>query len=243
MSLKQIALKYLPGPALKFVRARHYQNQLKHYNIKDEPDLLGCKTILCPGDTALDIGANIGLYTRFCSEFVGPSGRVYSLEPIPETFSYLTRNVHYLGLSNVECYNFAASDQSNDHARMSLPSYTTGGTNLYRAELSDTGNIPVKTVRLDELFSAISPKFIKCDVEGCEVQCINGALQLITRCRPIWMIEVGNPQVFEIFASFDYDTLVWDQNCFRCVTPADKYTNYFFFPKERAFIFDVFSEI
>ena len=243
MSLKQIALKYLPGPALRFVRARHYQNLLKYYNIKDEPDLLACKAFICPGDTVLDIGANIGVYTRFCSEFVGPSGHVFALEPIPETFSYLTRNVRYLGLSNVVCHNFAASDQDSNHARMNLPSYATGGTNLYQAELSDTGNIPVRTVRLDELFSTLCPKFIKCDVEGHEVYCIRGALQLIARCRPIWMVEVHTPHVFEIFASLDYDTLVWDRNSFRYATPNDKPHNHFFFPKEKAFVSGASSEI
>lgn len=234
MSLKRIAFKYFPDPALRFVRAHHYQNQLKHYDINDEPDVLGCKALLCPGDIVLDIGANIGVYTRFCSEFVGPSGRVFALEPTPETFSYLTRNVRYLGLSNVVCYNLAASDQDNDHARMSLPSYTTGGTNLYEAALSDTGDIPVKTVRLDELFRDLCPKFIKCDVEGHEVHCIHGALELIARCRPIWMIEVLNPQVFEIFSSLDYEVFIWDQNGFRHSTPTDKRPNYFFSPKEIA---------
>lgn len=157
MSLKQIALKYLPDSVLKSVRTHHYQNQLKHYPLNEEPDLLGCKALLRPGDTVLDVGANIGVYTRFCSEFVGPTGQVHSLEPIPETFSYLTSNVRALGLANVTCHNLAASDKDQDQAAMSVPQYSTGGANIYEATLSDNGDIPVKTTRLDTLFPNLSP--------------------------------------------------------------------------------------
>lgn len=232
MSIKQLALKYLPAPILRAVRSRHYQNQIRHYSLAAEPDLLGCKALLQPGDTVLDIGANIGVYTRFCSEFVGRTGHVHSLEPIPETFSYLENNVRSLGLSNVTCYNFAASDKDQAHAAMSMPEYAAGGANIYEAQLSDTGDIPVKTARLDSLFPGISPKLIKCDVEGHEIACIKGALELIARARPRWVVEVSKPQTFELFASLNYEPFVWTENSFRPATPADKAINYFFFPRE-----------
>jgi FkbM family methyltransferase len=232
MSLKQIALKYLPDTVLKSVRTRHYQNQLKHYPLSEEPDLLGCKALLRPGDTVLDVGANIGVYTRFCSEFVGPTGQVHSLEPIPETFSYLTSNVRALGLANVTCHNLAASDKDQDQAAMSVPQYSTGGANIYEATLSDNGDIPVKTTRLDTLFPNLSPRLIKCDVEGHEVACINGALELIARCRPRWVVEVSNPRTFEVFASLNYDPFIYDQGSFRPATPTDKVPNFFFLPRE-----------
>ncbi|WP_263366380.1 FkbM family methyltransferase [Edaphobacter bradus] len=232
MSLKQIALKYIPNPVLQPVRARHYQNQLKHYDLNAEPDLLGCKALLRPGDIVIDIGANIGVYTRFCSEFVGASGRVFSLEPIPETFSYLTNNVRSLGLTNVSCYNLAASDHDQDRATMSIPQYSTGGANIYEATLSQTGDIPVKVTRLDTLFPDLSPNLIKCDVEGHEVACINGALQIIARARPRWIVEVSGPRTFELFASLGYDAFVYDKGSFRPAIPTDKTPNYFFFPRE-----------
>jgi FkbM family methyltransferase len=232
MSLKQIALKYLPDSVLKSVRTRHYQNQLKHYPLSEEPDLLGCKALLRPGDTVLDIGANIGVYTRFCSEFVGPTGHVHSMEPIPETFSYLSRNVEALGLRNVTLHNLAASDTVSDHAAMNMPQYASGGANIYEATLSDSGDIPVKTTRLDTLFPNLSLRLIKCDVEGHEVACINGALELIARCRPSWVVEVSNPKTFEVFASLNYDPFVYEQGSFRPATPSDKVPNFFFFPRE-----------
>ena len=101
MTMKHLALQYLPDRLLKVARAFHYRNSLKQYDIDAEPDLHACRSILKTGDTVLDVGANIGVYTKFCSEFVGPSGRVISLEPVPETYSYLVGNVRALKLENV----------------------------------------------------------------------------------------------------------------------------------------------
>ena len=231
MSLRQLALNYLPESTLRFVRSVHYQYQLKHYPTAREPDLQGCKALLHPGDTVLDIGANIGVYTRFCSEFVGPTGQVHSLEPIPETFSYLARNVRAIGLKNVSCYNLAASDRDQEHATMSMPDYTTGGANIYEARLADDGDIPVKTARLDTLFPHLSPQLIKCDVEGHELACINGARDLIARSHPRWVVEVSKPETFALLASLDYDPYIWTGSTFRRSTPADRVPNYFFFAR------------
>lgn len=231
MSLKNVALKYLPDSVLRVVRSRHYSNQLRQYPMDAEPDLFGCQALLQPGDTVLDVGANIGVYTRFCSEFVGPAGAVHSFEPIPETYKYLSRNVAALGLQNVTCYNVAASDKDQAHAAMSMPEYDSGGANIYEARLSEQGNIPVKTARLDTLFPKLSPKLIKCDVEGHDLACIEGAVELIKRAQPIWIVEVSGPETFQLLESLGYETFVWSNGKFRPVTPSDKVPNYFFFPR------------
>jgi FkbM family methyltransferase len=227
---KELALEYLPDSLLKIARSRHYLSSLKNYDVKTEPDLRACQSIVKPGDTILDVGANIGVYTRFCSEFVGPTGNVVSLEPIPETFSYLTNNVRSLKLNNVECLNVAASDHDGDADRMSIPKYSKGGANLYEAKLSPEGDIAVKTAKLDTLFSNLNPTFIKCDVEGHEVACIHGALLLIQRCRPKWMVEVSNPETFELFRSLNYEAFYYDGSDFRAFDPGRESANYFFLP-------------
>jgi len=235
MSLKQLALKYLPAPILRSIRARRYQSSLRHYSIAAEPDLLGCKALLNPGDIVLDIGANIGVYTRFCSEFVGPAGHVHSLEPVPETYSYLVRNVRSLGLTNVTHYNLAASDQDRSKATMSMPDYATGGPNIYEARISDHGDIPVTTCRIDTLFPKLSPQLIKCDVEGHELAAINGARELIVRSRPRWLIEVSNSETFDLMSSLGYQPFVWLQGSFIPKSPSIKVANYFFFPHENPY--------
>ena len=46
-----------------------------------------------PGDTVLDVGANIGIFSLWASERVGPSGRVVAVEPLPPIFDALVHNV------------------------------------------------------------------------------------------------------------------------------------------------------
>jgi FkbM family methyltransferase len=62
---------------------------------------------LKPGDTVVDIGANIGAFSILAASLVGPSGRVIAFEPMPETFERLKENIALNGLDNVECCNAA----------------------------------------------------------------------------------------------------------------------------------------
>jgi methyltransferase len=51
------------------------------------------RELVRPGDTALDIGANLGYYTRTLCRLTGPAGRVYAVEPVEPIRRVLARNV------------------------------------------------------------------------------------------------------------------------------------------------------
>ena len=53
--------------------------------------------MLAPGDTFLDVGANIGWFTILAAEKVTDTGRVYAFEPRRDTFQLLTRSIHENG--------------------------------------------------------------------------------------------------------------------------------------------------
>ncbi len=230
LALKQFAFRYLPQPVLRYARSIHYRRSLRDYDISKEPDLLGCKQLIQAGDTVLDIGGNIGVYSRFCSQFAGPAGRVIALEPVPQTFSYLQGNVRALGLRNVTCINVAASDTDSDDRTMFVPEYPTGGENLYEASLCSNGNVRVKTVRLDTLFPELSPAFIKIDVEGHELSCLQGGLELLRRAHPAVMIEVMHEETFVLMQSLGYRTCSFLDGEFRPRRAGEARTNWFFLP-------------
>jgi FkbM family methyltransferase len=96
----------------------------------NERDAVIAKSLISPGDSVLDIGANIGQYSRFLSHCVGPTGRVYAFEPIPETFDFLSNNIRRRGLSNVEPLNFALSDTEKTRT-MVIPTYRWGSECWY----------------------------------------------------------------------------------------------------------------
>lgn len=131
---------------------------------------------IAAGDTVFDLGANLGIYSKALSAMVGPAGQVHAVEMMPETYSYLRRNVTPLG--NALCYNVAVSDSTGvQHARLPGRRWGGGG-HIYRAHLAPAG-ITVRACRLDDLFPDLSPTFIKCDVEGAEAAVINGARAVI----------------------------------------------------------------
>ena len=69
------------------------------------------------GDTAIDIGANLGYYARPLSEIVGTAGRVHAVEPVPVVCRVLRRNLR--GCRNVEIFDCALGAE-NKEITMSL---------------------------------------------------------------------------------------------------------------------------
>ena len=62
---------------------------------------------LRPGDTVLDVGANIGSFTVVAARLVGPEGSVFAFEPDPKAFDRLRENVEVNKLTNVRCLPYA----------------------------------------------------------------------------------------------------------------------------------------
>jgi len=56
---------------------------------------------LHPGDSAFDIGANLGIYSIFLANKVGPNGRIIAIEPESTNFSRLKNNIDLNKLSNI----------------------------------------------------------------------------------------------------------------------------------------------
>jgi FkbM family methyltransferase len=68
-------------------------------------------TILRPGMTFVDVGANDGLYALFAAQRVGPQGKVLAIEPSQREFMRLDRNLRLNRLTNVRAFRLAASSQ------------------------------------------------------------------------------------------------------------------------------------
>ncbi len=244
--LRRILLRVAPTGMLHWVKRIHYLRAVRDMRLADEPDLEVVRHLVRPGDRVLDVGANVGDYTRFLSEWVGPMGRVHSIEPMPETFAYLQNTVTQLGLTNVECCHWAASDREGV-AQMQVPSWPSGGDNLYQAQIVEASDEPgghsVSTRCLDTALGALGPfSFVKCDVEGHELACVRGALQLTKESRPAWLVEVSHDPdtagsdgeaLFEWFDKLGYAAYWFDKTSLRPRRRGDSSVNYFFLQDEQ----------
>jgi FkbM family methyltransferase len=134
---------------------------------------------LCTNRTlALDIGANVGLWSR---DFVNSFARVIAFEPVALFRECLEHNVQG---TNFEVQPIALGDQDTV-GTMIITEDNSGHSHLDPATMG-TGNVQV--VRLDTLnFHDVS--YIKIDCEGYEYRILQGAEQTIRRCKPVIVIE------------------------------------------------------
>jgi FkbM family methyltransferase len=240
--IKILLFKFIPGKLLFHIKKWHYLRKLKNTKIKDEEDLGMLKNFLNEGDHVLDIGAHIGVYTRFLSRFVGPNGKVYSFEPIPETYQFLENNIQKLNLHNVISLNTAISDYSGK-VMMAVPKYDKAGDNYYEAKIvssaaKDLKSFEVDSNTLDQLFLKYNfqPTFIKCDVEGFEWNVFKCAENLLKKTRPVLLIEINQDlttpddktkELLEFLKNKGYSIYIKQDNKLR-LWKDEKKVNYYF---------------
>lgn len=147
-------------------------------------------SLLQKGDVFVDIGAYMGTYTLLGSQYVGKLGKVISIEPHPETFQILMKNVS--GLENVQCYQVALSD-SEGKATFFLNSHAASSSLIGGkfGQNDDAVCVDVKT--LDSLLlghSHVHVSMLKLDVEEAEFMVLKGAKYTLINSEPNLVIEV-----------------------------------------------------
>lgn len=145
------------------------------------------------GDTVIDVGANVGIYTMLAAELVGSSGHVHAFEPDPQSMYYLLTTIGRNGLTGrVTLWNLAASDHSAN-ARLYLDLKTARTTSLranaYAPDPQQRQPLVVGTAALDDLITQ-TPQFVKIDVEGAELTVLAGATRLLRDHHPVLLVEV-----------------------------------------------------
>lgn len=172
-----------------------------------EPEYRILDSLVKDGDWVLDVGANVGHYTKRLSELVGPSGRVLAFEPIPSTFSILAGNAQRFRHRNVTLFNLAISDRA-DLVGMSVPVSLDGAANYYRAHITEDSSAgpTVLACVLDEMRIVKRVALIKVDAEGHERSVLGGMLRLIARDKPTLIVETDKPDVIALIKSMGYTT-------------------------------------
>ncbi len=157
------------------------------------------RRVIRPGMVVLDVGANVGYYTRLFANSVGPDGLVIAVEPHPETFLLLERNLR--GYPNVKCLQLAAGESEAIMELIDANVLVDGASltfqrerrefflNTLRDELSPRvkKQIPVRkfTVHVRPLDSVLAELGIdrvhvmKMDIEGAECLALRGMSRIL----------------------------------------------------------------
>jgi FkbM family methyltransferase len=203
-----------------------------------EPEMFGLKKLIRPGDSVADIGANVGAYTKELSSLVGDEGCVYAFEPVWANYDILETVIRKAKLSNVSRFRIALGSKTEER-EMVIPDLG-GFTGYYWARFARPGERGerVTVSALDELWGATIPRldFIKCDVEGSELEVLKGGSALVRSQRPAWLLEVSRETSGDVFASlkgWGYKAFVYRGRLIETQGYRDKeFSNYFFLHPE-----------
>jgi len=161
------------------------------------------------GTDIIDIGANIGYNTLMFSDY----GPVHTFEPVYYQIvevnikhNNLKNNVYLYAcaLSNVECRtNMYIPKRGNQYENK----INYGGASLTMHEELGNQKVVVDCKRLDDMYNG-TPSIIKIDVEGHELQTLEGAKNTIEKHKPMILIEIHdfeNSEIPKFFESLGYD--------------------------------------
>ena len=165
--------------------------EILNFGSYEENELEMILKLIQPNNNVFDIGGNIGWVSMNISRCI-PNVNIYTFEPIPKTFKYLSKNIKLNNFSNIYINNFGFS---NEEKELIFYYYPEGSGNASMLNLSENPNVE-KTVcsvkKLDDyVFSNnLVVDFIKCDVEGAELFVFQGGLEVLKKYKPIVFTEM-----------------------------------------------------
>jgi len=147
------------------------------------------------GNIFYDVGANVGFFSLLAARLVGTTGRVISFEPLPDNLVNLRENAERNQFPNVQILPFALGATNEEQIFQVSERPTWGKLKSAGHDAPDKylTDIKVTVRRLDDLLidGVIQPPdFVKIDVEGAEVEVIEGAQETLIRHRPTLIIEL-----------------------------------------------------
>lgn len=160
---------------------------------------LALDTLVKPGDTVFDIGANIGAHTLPIARKVGSNGRVFAFEPTAFAFEKLQKN---LSLNpdlrdRVDACQTMLSDDPHSGVREEIYSSwplraTAGHHPKHQGQLTATAGASTDTIDSFVERKGISRlDLIKIDVDGDEYPVLHGGIETLRRLRPTILLELA----------------------------------------------------
>jgi FkbM family methyltransferase len=144
---------------------------------------------------AIEIGANVGVYTVFLAALVGPTGKVFAFEPSAEAFRRLLTNLRLNRTSNVQPFQCAIGASSGFVKFYEPEGHLTNGSLLpdFAAIFSDRISVRTSVVVQGALLEELVTEeriLLKIDAEGAEEVILRAMESFIVRRRPDILLEV-----------------------------------------------------
>ena len=153
-------------------------------------------TVLRPGSTVIDVGANIGVVAAYAAMRVGTAGRVVAIEPAADNLRVLTENLRRNDLANVEVID-AAAGRRRESRQFYLRGDVSAVNSLFPESCyaSVTATTEVSVAPIDDLVEG-GADLVKVDVEGAELDVLAGMPRLLAQ-RGIHLVVEWHPVLQE----------------------------------------------
>lgn len=230
-----------------FLLKRRLQRSIKR---KDEQEINLVKKFIKSGTDSIDVGVYRGVYSYEMSKY---SEKVHSFEPNPIIFKYINKNLKKF-IKNIHLYNFALSNQnktinlkipirnSNSNKEIFEEYYEMGKATIHNENnFENYENFEIQTKKIDELSFDNKISFIKIDVEGHELEVIEGAKNTIKRDKPVLLVEIEKQytkkevaESINFINSLGYKSYFFNKKDLKSTTELnnlDLFNNFIFFPK------------
>ena len=161
------------------------------------------KQFVSPNSTFVDVGAHIGSWTLIMSQL---AKEVVAFEPQRMRYYQLCGNISINDLSNVRALNYALATHERRDSTMVITKFGVDtGSSTLREDVTRhaiaagspvTGTETVDVKCLDD-FKLDNISLIKIDVEGFELDVLEGAVATLQRCKPFIVVELWDGEWFQ----------------------------------------------
>ena len=152
-----------------------------------EPNLTAwIRSRLKPGDTFIDVGANIGHFSLLAASLVGPVGRVVAIDASPHFAAALTLTAAANGYRNIRVVDSAVSATTGELSFYIKDHNNLGGTTSVRPRNQPLPSFRAAAASLPDLLTPTeleTSRIIKIDVEGAEADVVDGLLPYLGKLR------------------------------------------------------------
>jgi FkbM family methyltransferase len=156
--------------------------------------------LLRPGDTVVEVGANMGYHTLGMARAVGPSGHVHAFEVHPRILPLLADNLALNGYAGrVTIHARAAMDADGPVAFAADPRECGSGHVEILAHASYSERFEVQGVRINQALAELPrAELLRIDAEGSEPRVLRGAEALLRRSPRLAIMMEWSPAMMRV---------------------------------------------
>jgi FkbM family methyltransferase len=149
----------------------------------EDAETAAVKKLIRPGDSVVDIGANIGYFSALSAILATPTGRVYAFEPERHNYALLCEMIKRNQFSSIIPQQLALGDR-DEQIQLFLSGDNLGDHRLYDHGISRSRSQIVNVTPLDAALGRLNCEridFIKMDVQGFECRVVKGMMNTLDR--------------------------------------------------------------